>query len=349
VRTILFVIVIFAAAITTHAQLPKSYVCYRASEPITIDGSLSDPAWSNASWTDDFVDIEGDKKPTPRFQTRIKMLWDDQCFYVAADLQEPHVWATIAKRDDVIFHDNDFEIFMDPDGDNFAYGEFEINALNTGWDLFLPKPYKDGGHADDSWNITGIKTAVWINGTLNNPADTDRGWSVEIAMPWASLERISQTTKSPKDSQQWHINFSRVEWTIDTTDGKYRKIAGKPEDNWVWSPQGVIDMHRPEMWGIMQFSTKVLDTESVRPDPFTEARRALHKIYYAEKDYHLQHKKWCIKLKDLHLVLPPLQFRIELSHEGYVAYVLSLPGRPSIREDSHFTIEPAITKMKRRP
>ena len=67
---------------------------------------------------DDFQDIEGDKKPRPRFRTRAKMLWDDQFFYVAAELEEPHVWATLTKHDSVIFHDNDFEIFIDPDGDN---------------------------------------------------------------------------------------------------------------------------------------------------------------------------------------------------------------------------------------
>ena len=30
----------------------------------------------------------------------------------------------------VIFHDNDFEIFLDADGSNHNYKEFEMNALN---------------------------------------------------------------------------------------------------------------------------------------------------------------------------------------------------------------------------
>ena len=25
------------------------------------------------------------------------------------------------------------------------------------------------------------------------------------------------------------------------------------EDNWVWSPQGLVDMHVPERWGVVQF------------------------------------------------------------------------------------------------
>src|SRR3954447_11867464 len=96
---------------------PRGYVCYRASGPLKIDGRLDDRPGRDAPWTDDFVDIEGDLKPRPRFRTRAKMLWDDTHFYVGAELQEPHVWATLTKHDAVIFHDNDFEVFIDPDGD----------------------------------------------------------------------------------------------------------------------------------------------------------------------------------------------------------------------------------------
>ena len=106
---------------------------------IQIDGRVDEAAWKAAPWTDRFVDIQGDVRPRPRFHTQAKMLWDDTYFYVAAVLEEPHVWGTLTMHDSVIFHDNDFEIFIDPDGDNQEYYEIEINALNTEWDLFLKK------------------------------------------------------------------------------------------------------------------------------------------------------------------------------------------------------------------
>src|SRR5207253_5720132 len=93
---------------------PKGYVCYRASGPITIDGKLDDAAWKDAPWTDDFVDIEGDAKPKPRFRTRAKMLWDDENLYIAAELEEPHIWATLREHDSVIFRDSDFDVFTAP-------------------------------------------------------------------------------------------------------------------------------------------------------------------------------------------------------------------------------------------
>ena len=107
---------------------PRFYVCYKAQKPITLDGKLDDGSWKKAEWTESFVDIEGLNKPRPRFRTRVKMLWDDRYFYIAADLEEPAVWATHTERDSVVYEDNDFEIFIDPDGDTHKYCELEISA-----------------------------------------------------------------------------------------------------------------------------------------------------------------------------------------------------------------------------
>jgi len=250
----MLLLTLLALNVTLASAKPKEYVCQRTKGKITIDGRLNESSWRNAPATDEFVDIEGDLKPRPRFTTRAKMLWDDQYFYISAEMEEPHVWGTLTRRDSVIFHNNDFEVFIDPNGDRDEYYELEINALNTVWDLFLPKPYRDGGKAQDNWDIVGLKTAVKINGTLNNPVDRDRGWSVEMAIPWKALAEYAHKSAPPADGDEWRVNFSRVEWQHEIVEGKYRKVAGTKEDNWVWSPQGVIDMHRPEMWGVVRFS-----------------------------------------------------------------------------------------------
>ena len=149
---------LLAVGILAGQETPKVYESPKARQALKIDGRLDDAAWRSAPWTDYFVDIEGAVKPAPRFRTRVKMLWDDEYFYVAAEMEEPHVWATLTKHDSVIFHDNDFEVFIDPNGDTLEYYEFEINALNTGWDLFLDKPYRKGGKARNEWEIPGLKT-----------------------------------------------------------------------------------------------------------------------------------------------------------------------------------------------
>jgi hypothetical protein len=138
---------------------PKHTIVYRTPSRLTVDGKLDEPAWQAAAWSDAFVDIEGDVRPRPRFTTRMKMLWDDEFLYIAADMLEPDIWGTLTTRDAVIFQDNDFEVFIDPDGDTHEYYELEVNALKTAWDLLLPEPYRDGGSAIDGWDIAARMTA----------------------------------------------------------------------------------------------------------------------------------------------------------------------------------------------
>jgi Carbohydrate family 9 binding domain-like len=283
---------------------PRDYLCYRSPGAVTIDGRLDEPAWRAAPWSEAFVDIEGDRRPAPRHRTRVKMLWDDRHLYIAARLDEPHVWGTLTRHDSVIFHDNDFEVFLDPDGDSHLYAELELNALNTTWDLLLSKPYKDGGKAIDAWEVHGLRTAVHVEGTLNDPRDTDRGWSVEIAWPWRSLAEIGSTPAPPRDGDVWRINFSRVEWRHEVVGGLYRKVKGLREDNWVWSPQGVIDMHRPERWGRLHFTTAAPGAGRVRPDGDARVRHLLHRVYYAQRDYRKARGRWARRLGELGLSGP---------------------------------------------
>jgi len=250
-----------AAAIGSGETGQKVVRAVRTETPPVIDGKLDDPAWNDAPWSDLFVDIEGDVKPRPRFRTRAKMLWDDDCFYIAAEMEEPHVWATLTKRDSVIFHDNDFEVFIDPDGDTENYYELEINAINNTFDLFLPKPYRKGGKAQLKWDIKGLKSAVSVMGTVNNAKDKDKRWILEIAIPFESLSTENVKPVIPADGSEWRINFSRVNWQHEIgEDGRYMRKrnaeTGKiiPEYNWVWSPQGIINMHYPEYWGKLVFS-----------------------------------------------------------------------------------------------
>ena len=288
---------------------PRGYICYRTNSPVTIDGILDDKSWGDAPWTDYFVDIEGSLKPDPRLKTHAKMLWDDNNLYIAAELEEPHVWARLRQRDTVVFFDNDFEVFIDPDGDTHAYYELEVNALATEWDLLLLKPYRDGGPPVTGWNIAGLQVGTHVEGTINNPADIDKGWNVEIKIPLAALKECSGAAGLPKAGDKWRIDFSRVEWRTVIENGSYSKeinpATGKPfpEDNWVWSPQGLIDMHMPEMWGFIQFSAMAAgnEEEAFIPDPDLHLKWALRMIYYAEAKYYLENNTYSPRLEDLGL------------------------------------------------
>jgi hypothetical protein len=301
----------------------RTYLAPRAAGPITIDGRLDEAAWRRAPWTARFTDIEGALRPRPPLATRVRMLWDDRCWYIAAELEEPDLWATIRERDAVIFHENDFELFVDPSGSTQRYFEIELNALATVWDLFLPKPYRDGGQAVNGWDAAGLRVAVALRGTLNDPDDRDRGWTVELAIPWAAFADSPGVSLPPRPGDQWRVNFSRVEWDRDVVAGEYRPrrdpAAGRllPEHNWVWSPQGVVNMHLPEMWGLVQFGGNRL-----RRDPVNDtARWALRRVYYAEREFHRAHGAFTGHLADLALTRLPADLGLGLTGDGWEAWL----------------------------
>ncbi len=272
----------------------REYLCFTAEQELKIDGLLDEKDWKAAKWTDDFVDIEGRHMPLPTYRTRVKMLWDSEYLYIGAELEEPHLWATLKQRDTIIFHNNDFEVFIDPDGDSHQYYEIEVNALGTIWDLMLIKPYRDKGPAMSAWDIQGMQLGIQLNGTLNDPSDTDNKWTIEMALPWSILKQNAPGKKLPVSGDQWRINFSRVQWDLLINDSGYRKnrdqVSGKPlpEHNWVWSPQGAINMHMPEKWGFVQFSDQNPSngTQEFIKNPDEEIKWKLRLLYYQLRDIH---------------------------------------------------------------
>ncbi len=279
---------------------PRHYVCYKTDEKLVIDGNLAENSWQESVWTENFIDIKGIKQPL--FQTRLKMLWDDEYLYIGAELNEPHINARLKQRDAVIFYDNDFEVFIDPNADTHNYFEFEMNALNTVWDLLMVKPYKHGGPPVTGWNIAGLKSAVKIYGTINKPSDFDEKWTLEIGFPIKAF--INPKRNKLRNNEVWRINFSRVEWQYEVVDGKYKKKINPktkkafPEYNWVWSPQGVVNMHYPEMWGFLMFSDKKPGEEGVKFTLSSEEKHKwdLRKIYYYQQIYYHNFNKYANKL-----------------------------------------------------
>ena len=328
---------------------PLQYVCHKTDKPLKIDGQLNEEIWKKTAPTEDFQDIQGNLKPTPPFRTYTKMLWDDTYFYFGVYLEEPHIWAKLTERDAVIFHDNDFEIFIDPDGDSHNYYEFEINALNTIWDLLLLRPYREDGEPKvlDAWDIRGIKTAVDIQGTLNNPSDKDSAWTIEIAIPWTVLEEMTPKHLMPKEGVQWRINFSRVQWHTDIKNGQYQKQTdnkgkNRPEENWVWSPQGYINMHAPETWGYVQFSEQmaVQSNANFQPQPDEKIKWALRQLYFQQRLYFEQNQRFTENLN--HLTVPKVGIngydfkpQINLTYSGYEIIAKSMNKQTVwiIRED----------------
>jgi hypothetical protein len=310
-----------------------------------VDGKLSEGDWAVAPWTEDFIDIEGPTRPQPHLRTRAKVLWDDRALWIGAELEEPHVWGTLTERDAVIYQDDDFEVFIDPDGDTHGYYELEINALGTEWDLLLIRPYRDGGPAIHAWDIPGLRSAVHVSGTVNEPADRDSGWSVEIAIPWTGLAEATDVPVPPRAGDRWRVNFSRVDWPVDVRDGRTVKrvdaATGEagPERNWVWSPQGLVAMHYPEMWGFLEFADQAGPTDAAGPAdapavgvdgsspvirPAERAAWLLRRVYYAQHEYRSRTGRWADDASELGM---GSELGLATTPHGFEAWVTLEDGR----------------------
>lgn len=329
-RTVLLFITFLSLCFFAKTQeTPREYLCYKVNQPINIDGVIDDAEWKGIEWSSTFVDIEGSKRDLPTYNTKVKMTWDNDYFYVAAELEEPHIWAKLKQRDTVIFYDNDFEVFIDPQGDNHRYYEFEMNALNTIWDLMIAKPYRDGAPAINAWDIKGLKSAVHIYGSLNDASDKDEKWSLEIAFPWDVLRECAPGGRMPSDGDKWRVNFSRVNWDIDIKNGQYKKQIDpetgktKPEHNWVWSPQGVVAMHQPETWGFVQFSTvkagaKQLEFSTDKDYPL---KKELIRLYNLQKKIYQENGTFTNKLKSEYTV------SVEFTSKQFLIYAKGKTGK----------------------
>ncbi len=260
----------------TYPQNLAHYTAHRARGPIRIDGRLDEPDWTAAPRSTPFVDIVTGEPSW--FETRVAILWDDRYLYFGFTVEETDVWGTFTERDSKIWFDNDVEVFI---AGRDAYYEFEINALNTIYEVFWV--WKDmyrpgspfnvpewnpegrnlmiidgiGGHVHPrgerygflDWDCHGLLHAVHVDGTVNKHDDKDRGWSVELAFPWEGLSWLADgRSLPPKDGDVWRIDCSRFQHI-----GRHGERLD-PAAGWTWNHHGFYDSHIPETFTYVHFA-----------------------------------------------------------------------------------------------
>ena len=262
---------------------PAHYTARKITGPLTINGDLTKPDWQQAERSHRFVDMVTGEPGL--YDTRSAALWDDTHLYIAFWAEEPFVTATQHQRDSIVFLENDLEVFIDG-GD--CYYELEINALNTIYEVFFiwKDAYQRGGrfdvpefdvHQPDAltfagdydrtgasfwwgrhprgprwaflnYDLPGLQTAVHVDGKLNDPTHVDKGWMLEIAIPWQSLTWLANgRSLPPQPGDTWRIFFGRFQKM--TPSGQ----EVQPHPAWVFSPHGTYDTHLPECFPVVRF------------------------------------------------------------------------------------------------
>jgi hypothetical protein len=220
-----------------RAAAEKSIIAARAKKPVKIDGKLDDEVWKVAPSSGAFVDtLSGAAVGT---KTEVKLAWDDKYLYVAFENQDEDVWSSLKNRDDKLWTEEAVEVFIDADADGKDYIELQVNPNNAIFDSYLPS-YRAN---QNDWN-SKMKTAVAVEGTVNQRKDKDKGWTVEMAIPWADTKGRgeSKVKLPPKVGDTWRVNFFRM----DLPEGKPQQAMG-------WSPPLVGDFHKIDRFGQLVF------------------------------------------------------------------------------------------------
>ncbi|HTI71150.1 MAG TPA: carbohydrate-binding family 9-like protein [Candidatus Limnocylindria bacterium] len=267
-------------------KLVANYSAMRVSKPLVIDGKLNEPEWKACTWSPRFVDILSGGKTI--HDTKAAVLWDDDYLYVGFKIEEPFVHAKFTEHNSPIYYDNDVEMFI---AGRDSYYEFEINAFNTSYEVFFiwNDAYEKGGFSQApefkkdqvtpfngvgftnhprggrvgafKWTFPGKKTAVFVDGTVNKDDDRDRGWTVELALPWKGMEWLAKADERslpPKNGDIWRMDFSRF--------NQYKEAAPAADSGgWVWTPHRVWDSHVPECFAKVRFLTNSVRTMRLLP------------------------------------------------------------------------------------
>lgn len=264
-------------------NLAADYIAKKISTDILIDGNIQKPIWQKAQWSPRFVDMVTGH--AGMYNTQAAVLWNETYLYIAFDAEEPFVEAKQTERDSIVFLENDLEVLIDG-GD--CYYELEVNAANTIYEVFFiwKDAYKKGGKYDipqfdvhqkeaytfggdydrsgasfwkgthprgirwafTNYDLPGLKTAVQIAGTINDNSDIDKGWSLEISIPWNSLTLLSNgKSVPPSNGDIWTMLLGRFQKLV---------IGGKeiqPHPAMVLTSHGVYDTHLPKKWSKIEF------------------------------------------------------------------------------------------------
>ncbi|MBY0228528.1 MAG: carbohydrate-binding family 9-like protein [Gemmataceae bacterium] len=216
----------------------KRYECRRATGRIRIDGKLDEAAWKEAVVTTDFAVFWQKRKAKTR--TQAALLWDDSFLYFGASMDDEDLFALERRANGMTWEDDVFELFFKPSEDKLGYYEFQVNALGTQLELFLPSRGAGGYRRFAAAGRLGMESAVRLDGTLNKLGDKDKGWTVEGRIPWKAF---NGTGGGPEPKEKWRFALCRYDYSAAHDAPELSSTA----------PLTRMDFHRYEDYGELVF------------------------------------------------------------------------------------------------
>ena len=189
-----------AMAQTRPAPPLPSYEVHRTPSAIAIDGKLDEPAWGAAGTIELNFPWESSG---PKQKTVVRLLWDDNYLYVSYECEDSDITATHTSHDDPVDQDDSVLLLINPRAaQTHAYIGLEMNVRAVYHDYLSA----GGEYFFKQFDMQGIRLATYIDGTLNQSGDKDRGWTLEVAIPWNNFDDLN---RQHAVGTTWAANFGR--------------------------------------------------------------------------------------------------------------------------------------------
>lgn len=248
------------AAVAPDYHVP--FLEHEVAQTLLIDGRLDEDFWEQLPALT-LHPISGNG----RYSTEIRAGFTSEALIIGAKMEDEHIWATLTERDKDLWSEEVLELFFAPRGADNPYFELQINPLGTIFDARFEKPLSGGASARRAainkglkYTILGLKSAHFIDGTLNDETTQDRSWSVELKIPFAALGLDDM----PTEQDSWLVNIYRIDRPSKDETHAY-----------AWSTLANKNFHNIAKFGTWSFAASGVN--SIAERRLRRARRILRK------------------------------------------------------------------------
>lgn len=165
----------------------------------------------------------------PRLRTSVRIGLRDGALLVRFDGQDAGVVATLTRRDDPLWKEDVYEVFLSPLPEPKLYYEFEVNPLGALFDARIASPEgrRETMAADIAWNCKGFGARVRVR---------PNRWSALVTIPLEPMD-------PQRTCRLWRVNFYRID-------------RGERDEYSAWSPTlaDPPDFHVPARFGWLRLS-----------------------------------------------------------------------------------------------
>jgi hypothetical protein len=227
-----------SASVEAVAALP-TYRCRHAPGPLRADELWDDAGWLLVASTGPF--LNWDAHGVPEYPSEARLAYDARNLYAGFHCTDRDIYSPYQNRDDPLWNEDVVELFIRLPSDPLHYYEFEVSPANLVFDAKIFNPTGSGEPliGDKAWNAAGLKTAVRVEGTLNQRGNTDRSWTVQMSLPFTALG----LHRAPTPGTIWRVNLYRVDPSSENRFAAWSPTLGERPN-----------FHRPQRFGYLKFA-----------------------------------------------------------------------------------------------